>query len=133
MRYLYNDETGLIQAAVKIALAFYNYTYRSLHKAAASIYYIACVLGTRGFKPFLPHQILVGGRRGWADAHALLQCPLLPGNSRVDVCINYRFNGSMTKNVKEGLGAGNAGPASGLLASLKMRVENQSVSNETDL
>lgn len=65
--------------------------------------------------------------------HVLFLCPLLRGNSRVDVRINYRFNGSMTKNVKEGLSAGNAGPTSGLLASLKMRMENQSVSNETDL
>lgn len=71
-------------------------------------------------------------RRG--GAHVLLQCLLLPGNSRVDVRINYWFNGSMTKNVKEGLGAGNAcRPTSGLLVSLKMRMENQSVSNETDL
>lgn len=46
-------------------------------------------------------------RRG--DAHVLLQCLLLPGNSRVYVRINYWLNGSMTKNVKEGLGAGNAG------------------------
>lgn len=40
------------------------------------------------------------------------------------VRINYRFNGSMTKNVKGGLGAGNAGPTSGLLVSLKMRMES---------
>lgn len=48
--------------------------------------------------------------RGWRvdDAH-LLQCPHLPRNSHVDGCINYLFNGSMTKNVKQGLGAGNAG------------------------
>lgn len=32
----------------------------------------------------------------------------LPGNSRVDVRINYWFNGSMTKNVKGGLEAENA-------------------------
>lgn len=72
--------------------------------------------------------------RGWRvdDAH-LLQCPHLPRNSHVDGCINYLFNGSMTKNVKQGLGAGNAGPTSGRLASLKMRMENQPVSNETDL
>lgn len=79
------------------------------------------------------NQILEVGcvRRG--DAHVLLHCLLLPGNSRVDVRINYWFNGGMTENVNEGLGAGNAGPTSGLLVSLKMRMENQSVSNETDL
>lgn len=71
--------------------------------------------------------------------------PFLPGNSRVYVRINYRFNGSMTKNVKGGLGAGNAGPTSGLLVSLKMRMKsgwggggekkkrNQPVSNAADL
>lgn len=53
------------------------------------------------------------GRRGWVGgcwsgawrARFAPVCPLLTGNSRVDVRINYWFNGSMTKNVKEGLGA----------------------------
>lgn len=35
--------------------------------------------------------------------------PLLLGNSRVDERINYWLNGSMTKNVKDGLCAGMAG------------------------
>lgn len=48
------------------------------------------------------------------DARVLLRCVcvcvppsfFLPGNSRVYVRINYWFNGSMTKNVKEGLERG---------------------------
>lgn len=83
-----------------------------------------------------------GGGGGWwgvalDDAHVLLQCPLLPGNSRVDVRINYWFNGSMTKNVKEGLGDGGKKKQKKTRAYVRsaphLRCEwekNQSVSNE---
>lgn len=69
------------------------------------------MFGIPGITPGSPNfgRGMEGGGGGEDDAHVLLQCPLLPGNSRVDVRINYWFNGSMTKNVKEGLGAGSAG------------------------
>lgn len=86
-----------------------------------------------GFKPFLVK--LCPGDGAAQGALVLLQCPLLPGYSRVDGRINCRFNGSMTKNVKDGLGAGNARPASArlLLTWDANGGGNQAVSNKMDL